>query len=648
MGADGEQIQLYIYDLSNGLAAMWGRSLTGQDVEGIWHTSLVLYGMEVFFGQGVSIVSPPGTTHHGVPKKRLPCGMTHLDKETFLEYIDNLSETYRADAYHLLSFNCNTFTNDVLGFLNGSSIPAYIRNQPSEIMSTPFGQQMRPMIEQMFVGRRTPSAGAAVNNLLPQLGLTPPATPPTSRTPAPRLADDAPSVDSVASNLQICTSAASLRTLVSSSPAVAIMFTSPSCPPCQAIKPRFEALARDHASPRNRIDFVLVETHVGAGAEVARNAEFGGPVTATPTFVFFSRGVKTGGCKRADQRELETQIGMLALTAYPPHPHTKVSVPALDRLASKLKPITFLSCPSFETLGQKLESSLKSSSLEPATIETLSKRVLAYLRALPTSDTLPFDLLDVWRSATISALQTLPPAAKFPVLDLVRLALAKDANRLSTSPAFVAWLPSLLSHLASDLDHDAPERSYLLTALRVISNALASPTLTARIFAPDTLANVTRLVLRALLDPHDPKMRSAGAGTAWSLVARVFAARVGDVSLGVEQAQQHALGGEGGESGEEWEAEMASAILEALAKETESVEVVHRLTASLGLLLYKSPYADEIQSLLEVLDVAGTLERKEDMVRTNDAGEGSKEVAAVLRDVATLTKAHAAAQTSSR
>lgn len=160
MGADGEPVQLYIYDLSNGLAATWGRSLTGQDVEGIWcvlfcltdrcgclsyqsaercssrrHTSLVLHGMEVFFGQGVSIVSPPGTTHvsspplahpasamrlrmdkelirlvlqHGVPKKKLSCGITHLDKETFLEYIDNLRETYRADAYHLLSFNCKS------------------------------------------------------------------------------------------------------------------------------------------------------------------------------------------------------------------------------------------------------------------------------------------------------------------------------------------------------------------------------------------------------------------------------------------------------------------------------------------------------------------------------------------------------------
>lgn len=39
MSADGEPVQLYIYDLSNGLAALWGRSLTGQDVEGIWYAA---------------------------------------------------------------------------------------------------------------------------------------------------------------------------------------------------------------------------------------------------------------------------------------------------------------------------------------------------------------------------------------------------------------------------------------------------------------------------------------------------------------------------------------------------------------------------------------------------------------------------------
>lgn len=66
---------------------------------------------------------------------------------------------------------------------------------------------------------------------------------------------------------------------------------------------------------------------------------------------------------------------------------------------------------------------------------------------------------------------------------------------------------------------------------------------------------------------------------------------------------------------------------------------MHRLAASLGLLLYKSPYADEIRSLLEVLDVAGTLQRKEELVKAKDEDGGQNGVAAVLRDVATLTRA---------
>ena len=53
-------------------------------------------------------------------------GSTQLDKETFLSYIEGMREVYTADRYHLLDFNCNSFTNDVLGFLNGNSIPSDI------------------------------------------------------------------------------------------------------------------------------------------------------------------------------------------------------------------------------------------------------------------------------------------------------------------------------------------------------------------------------------------------------------------------------------------------------------------------------------------------------------------------------------------
>ncbi|GAA5915800.1 hypothetical protein JCM6882_006099 [Rhodosporidiobolus microsporus] len=649
-----EPITLAVYDLSNGMAAMYGPMLTGRPIEGIWHTSLVLFGMEVFYGQGISVVSPPYTTHHGTPKKRIPVGSTQLDKETFLEYIGGLRETYTADAYHLLTFNCNVFTNDVLGFLNGQSIPADICNQPTEIMATPFGQQMRPMIEQMFVGSRNVGAGAAVNNLMPSLGVAPPSSSAATGTTTPvSLPSDTPTAQSLGSNLQICTSAASLRSTLSSSPAVAIMYTSPTCPPCTAIKPFFEDLARKHGVGKKRIEFVLVEMGIGEGAVVARSSEFGGPVQATPTFVFFSRGRKVGECKGADKRELETQVGMLEMETYPPHPHTKLSLPALAALSRNLAPVTFTSFPALPTLSSKLSSVLSSSSVDAATTEVFTTRVISYLSSLPAPPSpvpktpLPVDLLSSWLPSTLKALETLPStpeggASKFPVIDLLRLALARDSARLSAQPSFIAFLPTLASHLATDLDHDTPNRSYLLTALRLVSNALVAPTLTARLLAPDALPSVTRLVVRALLDPEDPKMRAAGAGLAWSIVARVFAARVGEevAGAGVEGGAAHALGGKseaekGG--GEEWEAEMASAVVEALGKETESVEVVHRLAATLALLLYQSPFFSEVAALLEVLEAQDIVTRRRDTVKSSAADTKEKEgVLGVLRDLETL------------
>jgi hypothetical protein len=141
-----QPIELYAYDLSNGMAAMYGPMLTGMPIEGIWcvasslfsslpsnanpqlcrHTSLVLFGMEVWYGQGIHAVSPPGTTHvrflfssscpsladrasfpqHGTPKKRIPVGTTQLDKQTFLEYLEGLRESYTSERYHLLTWNC--------------------------------------------------------------------------------------------------------------------------------------------------------------------------------------------------------------------------------------------------------------------------------------------------------------------------------------------------------------------------------------------------------------------------------------------------------------------------------------------------------------------------------------------------------------
>lgn len=56
------KVELYVYDLSNGLARQMSLQLTGKQIDGIWHTSVVVFGMEVFYGQGISITSP-GKSH---------------------------------------------------------------------------------------------------------------------------------------------------------------------------------------------------------------------------------------------------------------------------------------------------------------------------------------------------------------------------------------------------------------------------------------------------------------------------------------------------------------------------------------------------------------------------------------------------------
>ncbi|KAL8293100.1 hypothetical protein RQP46_000794 [Phenoliferia psychrophenolica] len=628
MSGTGTPIELYVYDLSNGMAKSFGRALTGTDIEGIWHTSLVLFGMEVFYGQGISIISPPGTTHHGTPLKRLSMGTTEVDRQTFLEYIESMKDIYRAEAYHLLDFNCNSFTNDVLGFLNGGTIPDDIRNLPRDILATPFGQQMRPMIDQLFSGRSGPPAQTAVESLMPQL--------PASSTP---------SNSSLSSNLQISTSPSSLRSILQSSDAAAVMYTSASCPPCVAVRPAFEELARTHP----KIAFVLCEIGVAGGQEIAADStgEFGGPVKATPTFRFYLKGAVVGECKGGDAVELKTQVGMLVLQAFPPHPHENLPLPALRKLCKALGPVTYPTVPALPSLSTKLSSfftDCTSPSLAESTPTTLTKRVIAYLATLPTPPAAPTTplspgLVDAWKSATLNALAVLPPASWFPVLDLWRIGLARDGARLA--PAFAGILPSLLSTVANPALLDSPDmiKPLLLTTLRLVSNALPIDTLVIALLSPaGAVQDTTRLVVRALLDA-DKSVRSVGAGLAWSIVGRVWQHR--------KKEDGEIVGGE------EWEVEIACAILEALGREDESVEVgmklshslqvvvtvahkkssllaVHRLAASLGLLALESPNTTALVEIMGALDGPSVVESKVPMCADN------KEVEALLKEVKVL------------
>lgn len=102
------------------------------------HTGIVVYGNEYYFGGGIQY-SPAGSTPYGTPLRVIELGVTHVPKDVFETYLDEISPRYTAETYNLLAHNCNNFSNEIAQFLVGTSIPDYILQLPYEVMSSPMG-----------------------------------------------------------------------------------------------------------------------------------------------------------------------------------------------------------------------------------------------------------------------------------------------------------------------------------------------------------------------------------------------------------------------------------------------------------------------------------------------------------------------------
>ncbi|XP_039191511.1 desumoylating isopeptidase 1 isoform X2 [Crotalus tigris] len=124
----------------------------GKQLEGIWHTSIVAHRDEFFYGSGGISSCPPGGTLLGPPDSIVDLGYTEVSEDLFLEYLSSLGESiFRGDSYNLFDHNCNTFSNEVAQFLTGRKIPSYITDLPAEVLATPFGQALRPLLDSIQI-----------------------------------------------------------------------------------------------------------------------------------------------------------------------------------------------------------------------------------------------------------------------------------------------------------------------------------------------------------------------------------------------------------------------------------------------------------------------------------------------------------------
>lgn len=154
MAEEGYKVQLHVYDLSNGLARQLSMSFLGKAIEAIWHTGVVVYGTEYFYGAGIQ-QCPAGKAQYGTPLRVIDLGVTHVPKDVFEMYLQEIGPRYTAETYSLMTHNCNNFSNEVAQFLVGASVPDYILNLPQEVMSSPMGALIMPMIQNLEMTMRS-------------------------------------------------------------------------------------------------------------------------------------------------------------------------------------------------------------------------------------------------------------------------------------------------------------------------------------------------------------------------------------------------------------------------------------------------------------------------------------------------------------
>ena len=147
----GYKVIVYQYDLTQGMAKAMSRGLIGKQVDGVWHTGVCVFGKEYYYGGGIC-VGEPKKTPYGYPVKELDFGYTTKTEADLKAYIKSINNQFTMNTYNILNHNCNHFTDAALYFLVGKHLPDSILKQHEELLNTPMGQMVRPLLERMSQG----------------------------------------------------------------------------------------------------------------------------------------------------------------------------------------------------------------------------------------------------------------------------------------------------------------------------------------------------------------------------------------------------------------------------------------------------------------------------------------------------------------
>lgn len=176
LGRRTSPVELVLYDISHGASRLFSPLLLGRHFEAIYHSSVLVFGTEFWYGGNLFENEPPldpqifghplsdslqqlETSAYNQEMRVVRLGCTLATLGELREVLRNVMKfRYRADNYDVLTHNCNCFSDDVVKFLTGRGIPENVRRLPELVMSTPAATLLRPFLNRWLRGFESRSA----------------------------------------------------------------------------------------------------------------------------------------------------------------------------------------------------------------------------------------------------------------------------------------------------------------------------------------------------------------------------------------------------------------------------------------------------------------------------------------------------------
>ncbi|KAF2871539.1 PPPDE putative peptidase domain-containing protein [Massariosphaeria phaeospora] len=580
-------VQLYVYDLSQGMARSMSRQFLGTQIDAVYHTSIVMDGIEYFFGQGVHTCRA-GTTHHGKPMETITLGQTALPMEVILEYLESLKTIYTAESYDLFLHNCNNFSNDFAMFLVGKGIPSHITSLPQTVLNTPFGQMLKPQLDAMM---RPITQAPVPPRATPSRAHQPSVAAQLTAKPAPFSASEAELVEATGrvNNVRTIREVDRLLGLTKDRCAI-IFFTSSTCAPCKLVYQPYDELA---AEAGKKCVFIKIDF---SHAERTINIRYPN-VRATPTFITYLHGEQQDEWSGADPRQLRSNVQILLDAAFPPHPHFSKSVPTFFKQSQR--PISYTKIPPLEKVVAKMGEFGKDPAVASIVSFVDARERFGAMEAPLTK--LP-QFADFLRRSTSS----LPPDLLFTSLDLLRITLTdvRVAGFFAEEHRGATGTPATIAHILNHVNELGPSAPYplRLTTLHLACNLFSSPLFIPHLLSAPLSPTLISILTTALLDDKHPALKASALSLAMNFASSNHKIRMKPYSANPTPS----LSSES-ELDESEQVELLASLLETLSSEEAFTDVKKMALICTGWLVYAVNMNGELRDLWKVMDAAGTV-----------------------------------------